>query len=125
MKYWLMAVSSAVSTSFSSSMMAASPCMPGHPRRRVRDRPASSRGEADPAPSRDPDRSGPLVLLEQRVDRGVAAVAARAGEAALSDLVDRRRAVLDLAADPALVDAVTQTDECHRRRKVVLTDPWC
>ncbi len=60
------------------------------------------------------------VLGEQLVERRVAALAAAAGLAPFGDLGDRRRPVVDLAADAAFVDAVAQTHESHRVRKVPL-----
>ena len=63
----------------------------------------------------------PLVLLEEGVDRGMAAVAGAAGEAACGDLLDRGRAVLDLPAHAALADPVTQAHQRHVTRKAALT----
>src|SRR4051794_10695412 len=91
MKYWLIAVSSAVSTSFSISMMSGSPRMAGNVV------PSSAGGRGSGGDRLEPE------LGEQLVDHLVAAAAAGAGAAALGEGVGVDRAGLDLGPDRSVV----------------------
>ena len=51
---------------------------------------------------------------EQLVQRRMAALAAPAGTAALRDLLDRGRAVLDLAPDATFVDTEAEAHQSHQ-----------
>src|SRR3954447_1441486 len=100
MKYWLIAVSSAVSTSLSVSMILGLPCMardcsagPGRARQ-SRPQPCGPRLGVTRSGDRHPDRGG-VVAVEQLFHR-IPTAAATAGRAAhVGDLADRGRAAPD------------------------------
>src|SRR3954451_3354316 len=100
MKYWLIAVSSAVSTSLSVSMILGLPCMgrdcsaAADRARRSRPQPSGPRPGLTRSGDRQPDRAG-AVAVEQVFHR-IPTTAAAAGRAAhVGDLADRGRAAPD------------------------------
>src|SRR5436305_11514276 len=104
MKYWLMAVSSPVSTSFSSSMMSSSPVI------------ATRSRSSEPSPRSHRRVGGPLgtmarlrqtVLGEQLLHRRPASAAAISRPTPLCDLLDGVRAALDARAYGAVVHDTT------------------
>src|SRR5439155_3360948 len=115
-KYWLMAVSSPVSTSFSSSMTSSSPFM------RVRLRLSFAAlgplaGVADRSYCRVRRPAWALAVLGQPVlgqdllhGRG-APTASRGGQAALAHLFDRARPVFDDGPHGAVVDAAAAAQD--------------
>src|SRR5262245_9492872 len=108
MKYWLIAVSSAVRTSLSRAMMLGSPCTAVDLRRCIE----------SVVPGSERDRGleheiGRPRVGEHRSHRGLTAAASCGRAARRLDGFECRRAVLDRTVDRALPNRFAVTDDCH------------